>query len=337
MKTTLCNPSMLMRRPTARMFNWQRTLLPGPDSVGKGSDPSSGNTTGLVEEMRSLAANDRASEGKIDIEALLADSGTSKTLPNRSAPYMALSPQSAYLMISALRKACVSGTAAAASRLRRNDLAGKTGTTDECSDAWFIGFNPKYCTGVWIGHDAKVSLGRREYGGTAALPVWMDFMKEALAGEPPGVYPPPPGIVFRPGTTLPRRGNVNVLLEAEPDLLARPDLKEVSPIDTTAVHASGTFMSGYAPAGQLGFGAAVYPGMIRVLSPTGQTIGHAFNSPDQKGKLTVYRETLRTEDESEEDTDSREASPEWFVSRAERFLRDLRKFIPPFSQEGWDR
>jgi len=296
----------------------------------------SGGNTGLVEEMRSLAAENRSPISNSGIEGLLSGSRRPRPPFSRSAPYAALSPQSAYLMLSVLRKACVSGTAASVSRLRRNDLAGKTGTTDECSDAWFIGFNPKYSTGVWIGHDTKVSLGRREYGGTTALPVWMDFMKGVLAQEPQGAYPPPPGIVFPPGASPSSRGGVNALLEAEPDVWARPDLKEVSPIDTRAVLASGISHSGYMQPLRLGFGSAIYPGMIRVLSPTGQTIGHAFYPPDQKGKLTVYKDNYGAgEGSEEEDSENEGHSPEWFVSRAGRFLRDLRKYVPPILQEGW--
>jgi hypothetical protein len=88
---------------------------------------------------------------------------------------------------------------------------------------------------------------------------------------------------------------------------------------------------------RFGFGTAVYPGMIRVLAPTGQTIGHAFYPPDQKGKLTVYKENYAAGQGSEEDTERDGAPPEWFVSRAERFLRDLRKYVPPILQEGWFR
>ncbi|MBI4966090.1 MAG: PBP1A family penicillin-binding protein [Desulfomonile tiedjei] len=307
-----------------------------PGAVSESHEPISRGKTGLVEEMRSLGDEDRKSGAMTGIDSLLSGSQTPKLSLSRSAPHKVLSPQSAYLMLSILRQVCVSGTAASVSRLRRADLAGKTGTTDECTDAWFIGFNPKYCTGVWIGHDAKVSLGRREYGGTAALPVWMDFMKGALADEPQGAYPPPPGIVFSRGLSPSSRGRVNALLEAEPDLLARPDLKEVSPVDTRAVTASASSHAGFVQPMHLGFGTAVYPGMIRVLSPTGQTIGHAFYPPDQKGKLVVYKENYTT-GEHEDDSEEQDNPPEWFVSRAARFLRDLRKFVPSISQEGWFR
>jgi penicillin-binding protein 1A len=59
-------------------------------------------------------------------------------------------------------------------------LAGKTGTTDDFRDAWFIGFSPELLCAVWIGYDKKINLGGKESGGTAALPIWIDFMSKAL-------------------------------------------------------------------------------------------------------------------------------------------------------------
>jgi penicillin-binding protein 1A len=71
-------------------------------------------------------------------------------------------------------------------------LAGKTGTTNDFTDAWFIGFSPSLTTGVWIGYDEKKSLGSKETGGRAALPVWMQFMNTALAGKDAGEFEAPP-------------------------------------------------------------------------------------------------------------------------------------------------
>jgi len=320
--------------PVGRQAAWH---IQPRNIVRETSKAGSSMKTGLVEEMRFLATDHGASFANAGIEGLLSGSRMPKPLFSRPAPYAALSPQSAYLMLSILSKVCVSGTAASVSRLRRTDLAGKTGTTDDCSDAWFIGFNPKYCTGVWIGHDTKVTLGRREYGGTAALPIWMDFMKEVLAHEAQGTYPPPQGIVFPYGAAPSDRGNLNALLDAEPDPLAHPDLKEVSPIDVRAAPASATARPGYMQPLQIGFSSAIYPGMIRVLSPNGDTIGHAFYPPDQKGKLTVFKDNYASGEGPEEDAEGESSPPEWFVSRAERFLRDLPKYVPPILQEGWFR
>jgi penicillin-binding protein 1A len=71
-------------------------------------------------------------------------------------------------------------------------LGGKTGTTNDFTDAWFIGFSPSITAGAWVGFDEKRSLGSRETGGRAALPIWMEFMTAAMAGKDPGQFQPPP-------------------------------------------------------------------------------------------------------------------------------------------------
>jgi penicillin-binding protein 1A len=83
------------------------------------------------------------------------------------------------------------GTAAAAAKLPF-PVAGKTGTTNDFTDAWFMGFSPAITCGVWIGFDEKKSLGAKETGAHAALPIWMNFMNAAMAGKDPGQFEPPP-------------------------------------------------------------------------------------------------------------------------------------------------
>jgi penicillin-binding protein 1A len=100
-----------------------------------------------------------------------------------------------WLMDSMMKDVVRRGTAHQASRLGRRDLAGKTGTTNEQFDAWFAGYSPALVTAVWVGFDEPASLGRGEYGGRAALPIWMNYMGAALAGEPDQQLPQPPGIV----------------------------------------------------------------------------------------------------------------------------------------------
>ena len=68
------------------------------------------------------------------------------------------------------------GTATRAMSLGRQDLAGKTGTTSDFKDAWFVGFNPTLVAATWVGYDQPRSLGRYGYGGTAALPIWINYM-----------------------------------------------------------------------------------------------------------------------------------------------------------------
>ncbi len=106
-----------------------------------------------------------------------------------------VSAKTARTMVSMLREVVLHGTAVAASSMKY-PLAGKTGTTNDFTDAWFIGFSPTTTCGVWMGFDEKRSLGAKETGARAALPIWMDFMKTALAGHDPGqfqapVLPPP--------------------------------------------------------------------------------------------------------------------------------------------------
>ena len=109
----------------------------------------------------------------------------------------ALSPQTAYVMTDLLQGGVRAGTSARMSKyLKRRDLAGKTGTTNNAEDAWFIGFTPEYTTGVWVGFDEKRPLGNREEGGRAALPIWGYFMREILKNRPEKEFPVPPRITF---------------------------------------------------------------------------------------------------------------------------------------------
>ncbi len=104
----------------------------------------------------------------------------------------AISSRTARIMTSMLREVVLHGTAAAAAKMPY-PLAGKTGTTNDFTDAWFVGFSPTLTCSVWIGYDEKKSLGEKETGARAALPIWMQFMNVALAGKDPGDFPPAPG------------------------------------------------------------------------------------------------------------------------------------------------
>jgi penicillin-binding protein 1A len=92
------------------------------------------------------------------------------------------SAKTARTMMTFLREVTHSGTAAAAASMN-HPLGGKTGTTNEFTDAWFMGFSPSVTCGVWVGYDNRQSLGDKETGAHAALPIWMDFMKAAIAGK----------------------------------------------------------------------------------------------------------------------------------------------------------
>ncbi|WP_374297083.1 PBP1A family penicillin-binding protein [Acinetobacter sp.] len=95
-----------------------------------------------------------------------------------------LKSSSAFDMANILRDVIQHGTGRAALRIGRSDLGGKTGTTNDAKDAWFAGFNGNLVAVAWVGFDAPSTLGRREYGGVAALPIWINFMAGALKNEP---------------------------------------------------------------------------------------------------------------------------------------------------------
>jgi penicillin-binding protein 1A len=99
---------------------------------------------------------------------------------NRPEPHDAIRADTAYVMTSLMQGVTTRGTAAAAASLNW-PVAGKTGTMDEYTDAWFVGFDPDFTMGVWIGYDEKKTLGRGETGAVAALPIWMDVRQAYIA------------------------------------------------------------------------------------------------------------------------------------------------------------
>jgi penicillin-binding protein 1A len=107
-----------------------------------------------------------------------------------------ISPQTAYLITNMMQSVIQEGTGQRAKALGK-PAAGKTGTTNDYRDAWFIGFTPNsLVAGAWIGFDMEKPLGSQETGAVAALPIWLHFMKEATAKQPPGGFSIPEGIVF---------------------------------------------------------------------------------------------------------------------------------------------
>jgi penicillin-binding protein 1A len=105
-----------------------------------------------------------------------------------------ITERTARIMTSMLREVVLHGTAIAAAKLPF-PVAGKTGTTNDFTDAWFVGFTPSMTCGVWVGYDEKKSLGAKETGAHAALPIWMNFMTVAMAGKDAGDFEPLPGSV----------------------------------------------------------------------------------------------------------------------------------------------
>jgi len=121
---------------------------------------------------------------------------------NRSEPVGVIRADTAFVMTNLLRGVLVRGTAQRAAAMAATwPLAGKTGTVDDNTDAWFIGFDPDITVGVWFGFDEKKSLGAAEQGSFTALPIWMDFMNAYIGGRPdkndPPAFDAPANIVFR--------------------------------------------------------------------------------------------------------------------------------------------
>jgi penicillin-binding protein 1A len=106
-----------------------------------------------------------------------------------------LSPEVAYQMVTMLRDVVDRGTASQARRMGiRFAVGGKTGTTDDFKDAWFVGFSSTLVVGVWVGFDQPAPIGREAYGSRYALPIWADFMRRAARVRPPGAFDRPAGL-----------------------------------------------------------------------------------------------------------------------------------------------
>ncbi len=130
---------------------------------------------------------------------------------------LAVSKQNAFLVQDMMRDVIRRGTGRRALVLGRRDLSGKTGTSNDRRDAWFGGFNGDLAAVIWIGYDDDLPLGPGEEGSRTALPVWIEFMREALKGVPENQMPMPPGIVSvlidRESGCPARAGQSNVTFE----------------------------------------------------------------------------------------------------------------------------
>ena len=112
-------------------------------------------------------------------------------------PQEVMRPETAYVLTNVMKGVVERGTGARAHVLKR-PLAGKTGTSSEATDVWFVGFTPNLVAGVWIGYDVKRSLGSAETGSRLALPPWIAFMQKALTDLPPDDFPVPENVVAIP-------------------------------------------------------------------------------------------------------------------------------------------
>ena len=146
----------------------------------------------LVNAYATFAAGGRYEPYRL-IKAVTDNRGKKVALPHAAAAQQVLSPETAYVLTSMLRSVVEEGTAKAARKLGR-PAAGKTGTSNNARDAWFVGYTPEVVAGVWVGYDDHRPLGRAESGAKAALPVWMDVVKMMSEGHPPAEFPVPPGV-----------------------------------------------------------------------------------------------------------------------------------------------
>src|SRR6185312_74945 len=181
----------------------------------------------LLEDAREQAAatNAKSNDAQPIKAALSTASATTAATPaDPNAPKLAprvLDSRTAYLIGSILRDVVRRGTGHDAMVLKRNDLAGKTGSTNDHRDAWFNGYNDDLVTTVWVGFDDFSSLGRSngvgEFGAQAALPMWIEFMRSALKGVPEQPFEMPPGIatarIDKATGQLAPAGDPNSLLE----------------------------------------------------------------------------------------------------------------------------
>jgi penicillin-binding protein 1A len=143
--------------------------------------------TKIVDDRGNLIAEAQPAKAEVDAERVL-------------------EARNAFVMDNMMRDVIRSGTAARAMALGRNDLAGKTGTTNDYNDAWFVGYQQTLVAATWLGFDSPKRLGNNETGGVAALPIWMSFMARALKGVPQSNVTPPDGVVqvrIDPDTGLP--------------------------------------------------------------------------------------------------------------------------------------
>ncbi|GAA0887748.1 penicillin-binding protein 1A [Rhodanobacter soli] len=181
----VANPARACRNCQERLLD---TRPPGPPPAEMNPTPAN--------NLASAASADPAESSSVDgvgDAVLPADAHGDGAHPPVLAPRV-LEARNDYLVVSLMKDVILRGTGSAARALERDDLAGKTGSTNDHRDAWFVGFNGEVSTAVWMGFDDYSSLGRGEFGAKAALPIWMAYMGSALKDLPSSTLPMPPGI-----------------------------------------------------------------------------------------------------------------------------------------------
>jgi len=158
---------------------------------------------GLVTQLQSAAAYAVFANGGYRVNPyLIAEVGDAHGQPiSKAQPIVAgrdaprtISAANAFIMNSLLHSVATAGTGAGTNVLHRSDLSGKTGTTNDAKDGWFAGYQPTLVAVAWMGYDQPKSLGSREFGAQLALPIWVDYMGQALRGVPQVQMPMPEGV-----------------------------------------------------------------------------------------------------------------------------------------------
>lgn len=164
------------------------TPEPPVDPAAVAASEGIASTTGVPEQAPSPVT------GIAGMDPVAAAESEVSTINGVHLAKRAIDTRNAYIITSMMLDVVKRGTGRPALELGRTDLAGKTGTTNEHRDAWFSGFNAQYVATAWVGFDDFSTLGEGEFGGKAALPMWMDFMRVATAETGPQLQPQPPGV-----------------------------------------------------------------------------------------------------------------------------------------------
>ncbi|HEY5776609.1 MAG TPA: penicillin-binding protein 1A [Xanthomonadales bacterium] len=191
-----------------------------PQVVCRDCEPEQGVTVEQIETVEKVKPSFRPLQLETEENLLVTEQEITQVenmLANPTPAPRVISEQNAYLIRSMMMDVVRRGTGKKAMELGRNDLAGKTGTTNEQRDAWFSGYNDEVVTSVWVGFDSHEPLGRDEVGGKAALPIWVDYMRVALQGVADKAPEIPEGITqarIDPDTgLLARIDNRNAIVE----------------------------------------------------------------------------------------------------------------------------
>nr|WP_242471025.1 penicillin-binding protein 1A [Thiocystis violacea] len=167
-------------------------------------------------------------------------SATTRGLAPEATAEPVIDPRTAYQMTSLLREVVERGTGTRAKKLNRSDVVGKTGTTNDIRDSWFAGYQANFVTIAWMGFDDFGKLGRGEEGGKAALGMWVDFMGDALEGQPIAKLDPPSGLVqvrvdpARGAETKSKSGVLEMVQEEHRQALLGPEpIKVAGPASTS--------------------------------------------------------------------------------------------------------